>query len=144
MDKTKAADDLWRFTLSQIDTVFGRLEYLATLRNHHTGRYEHFGLEQRFGAELSEVTLRRSHEEFFADWIGFSLETQKRELEDYLAGRDESVPEILSSWLRVRPFGTWVPASARRAERQLFLTDLDVILELVRRERGVGAPDPDA
>lgn len=144
MDQSKAATDLWRHTLSQIETVFGRLEYLSTLRNHHTGRYEHYGLEQRVGAERSEATLRRSHEALFMDWLGFALETQKGEIEVYLSTREETVEEILSSWLRVRPFNTWVPASARNAERQLFLSDLNVVLELIRRERGVGAPDPDA
>ncbi len=143
MDYKRTVEDLWRYTLSQIDTVFGRLEYLASLRNHHTGRYEHFGLEQRFGPEQSDATLRKSHEQIFADWIGFSLERQKGELKTYFSGRDETVAEIMDSWLRVKPFATWVPASTRNAERALFLSDLDVILELVRREYGVGAPDPE-
>jgi hypothetical protein len=144
MDYKRTVEDLWRHTLSQIDTVFGRLEYLSSLRNHHTGRYEHFGLEQRFGAECSDTTLRKSHERIFGDWIGFSLEAQKRELTEYLSGREESIAEILDSWLRVKPFTTWIPANARGAERELFLSDLDVLLELIRREHGVGAPDPDA
>lgn len=144
MRNDKTADDLWRHTLSQIDTVFGRLEYLSSLRNAHTGRYEHFGLEQRFGAERSEATLRSSHERIFGDWIGFSLEVQKRELITYLSGREETPAEILGSWLRVQPFATWVPANARNAERALLLSDLQLLLELIRREYGVGAPDPDA
>jgi hypothetical protein len=144
MEFNRTIEDLWRHTLSQIGTVFGRLEYLSSLRNPHTGRYEHFGLEQRFGAEKSDSTLRLSHEGVFADWVSFSLEAQKRELLTYLAGRDEPVDEVLESWLRVKPFATWVPASTRSAERTLFLADLDVLLELLRRERGVAAPDPDA
>lgn len=144
MDNSRAVQDLWRHTLSQIDTVFGRLEYLASLRNHHTGRYEHFGLEQRFGAEKSHGTLCKSHEEIFSDWIGFSLEAQRRELKIYLSGREETTEEIVGSWLKVRPFATWIPAGTRHAERTLFLTDLDTILELIRREYGVGAPDSEA
>lgn len=144
MDFRRTVDDLWRNTLSQIDTVFGRLEYLSTLRNPHTGRYEHFGFEQRFGTEQSDAVLRQSHEQIFADWVAFPLEMQKREILSYLAGREEKTRDVLDSWLRVKPFATWVPASTRVAERSLFLTDLDVLLELIRRELGVGAPDPDA
>jgi hypothetical protein len=144
MHLSDTADDLWRRTLSQISTVFGRLEYLASLRNIHTGRYEHFGLEQRFSPEISDETLRRHHETAFGDWVSFSLESQRRELLSYLTGREEPVEAILRAWLRVKPFPTWVPANTRPAERALFLGDLDVSLELIRRERGVAAPDPDA
>ncbi len=144
MSSSKAVDDLWRRTLSQIETVFGRLEYLASLRNTHTGRYEHFGLGQRFGAEASEAALRHSHEQVFGDWVSFPLQAQKQEIHKYLEGREEQLAEIISSWLRVKPFASWVPAKTRTSERLLFLTDLDVLLELIRRENGVGAPDQDA
>ena len=138
------AEDLWRHTLSRIETVFGRLEYLASLRNLHTGRYEHFGLEQRFGSDEANSTLRISHEAVFSDWVAFSLEAQKREVLHYLALRRESAEEIVATWLQVKPFATWVPANRRAAERSLFLGDLDLLLELIRREVGVAAPDPDA
>jgi hypothetical protein len=53
-----AAADLWRNTLSQIPTTFGRLIYLASLRDQNTGAYHHHGLEQLFGPEQAEQTLR--------------------------------------------------------------------------------------
>ena len=34
----------WRRTLAGVPTLPGRLEYLASLRNAHSGQYEHFGL----------------------------------------------------------------------------------------------------
>ncbi len=144
MHSSRSYDDLWRQTLSKVPTVFGRLQYLASLRNPNTGRYEHYGLEQKFGVEQSNETLRQSHQALFADWVAFSLDAQKRELRTYLVARDESVGEIITSWLSVKPFPTWVPANTRAAERLLFLSDLDLLLELIRREYGVGAPDPDA
>jgi hypothetical protein len=142
MEISRTAEDLWRVTLSQIETVFGRLEYLSSLRNGHTGIYEHWGFEQRFGAAQSNETLRLSHQNIFAEWVGFPLE--KREVEAYLAGREEQVADIIAAWLRVNPFPTWVPAQTRPAERNLFLGDLDILLELLRRDFGVAAPDPDA
>jgi hypothetical protein len=144
MTTDRNAEYLWRHTLSQIDTVFGRLEYLSSLRNPHTGKYEHYGLEQRLGAENSQNTLLQSHEAAFADWVSFSLDAQKRELVAYLSKREETSEEIIRSWLRVKPFATWIPAATRSAERALFLSDLDVVLELLRRERGVALLDPDA
>ena len=44
-----AASDLWRHTLSQIPSVFGRLVYLSSLRNPNTDSYEHHGFSQMFG-----------------------------------------------------------------------------------------------
>jgi hypothetical protein len=144
MSIDRNAEYLWRQTLSKIETVFGRLEYLSSLRNPHTGRYEHHGLSLRMGAGTSHLTLLQSHEAAFADWVSFSLEAQKRELTEYLSKREEPSGEIVRSWLRVKPFPTWIPATTRSAERTLFLTDLDVLLELLRRELGVVLMDPDA
>jgi hypothetical protein len=144
MEQTRAAADLWRHTLSSIPTVFGRLEYLASLRNPHSGRYEHYGLEQRFGSEPANETLRESHEANFAAWLALHLDKQKSQIEQYLSGREESGEAIVESWLRVKPFPTWVPARARATERSLFLSDLDALIELIRREYGVALPDPDA
>lgn len=138
------AEDLWRNTLSQIPTVLGRLEYLSSLRNAHSGQYEHFGLEQRFGQEIAAETLLRSHEAVFSDWISFSLDAQRRELLSYFASREEDTDRILRNWIGLQPFVTWVPANTRSAERALFVEDLAILLELIRRERGVAAPDPDA
>ena len=47
-----AASDLWRNTLSQIPSVFGRLVYLASLRNANNGRYEHHGLALVLGTTM--------------------------------------------------------------------------------------------
>ena len=144
MSIDRNAEHLWRQTLSKIETVFGRLEYLSSLRNPHTGRYEHHGLGLRMGVETSHYTLLQSHEAAFADWVSFSLDAQKRELSTYLIKREEPAEDIVRSWLRVKPFPTCIPATTRSAERALFLTDLDVLLELLRREMGVALSDPDA
>jgi hypothetical protein len=144
MSIDRNAEYLWRQTLSKIDTVFGRLEYLSSLRNQHTGRYEHHGLGLRMGVETSHFTLLQSHEAAFADWVSFSLEAQKRELSAYLSQREEPGEEIVKSWIRVKPFPTWIPETTRSAERALFLSDLDILLELLRREMGVVLTDPDA
>ena len=96
------------------------------------------------GVETSHFTLLQSHEAAFADWVSFSLEAQKRELSAYLSQREEPGEEIVKSWIRVKPFPTWIPETTRSAERALFLSDLDILLELLRREMGVVLTDPDA
>jgi hypothetical protein len=44
LERDRPAEDVWDRTLAQIATTFGRIAYLASLRNENSGRYEHFGL----------------------------------------------------------------------------------------------------
>ncbi len=138
------AADLWRHTLVQVPTTFGRLVYLASLRNQNTGMYEHFGLAQMFGEEESDRTIRESHEHVFGDWLCFGLEQQKEELEEYLSGLQESLRLVIENWLRFTPYRNFVPAAIREAERELYLTDLATVLDMLRCEHGVACPDPEA
>jgi hypothetical protein len=139
-----AAADLWRHTLSQIPCAFGRLVYLSSLRDINTGRYEHHGLAMAFGEEESERTLRLSHETAFSDWIGYQLEYQKADLDLYLAGLSIDKPTLVRTWLRLAPYRNFIPASVQAVERQLYLCDLEMLLDLLKNEYGVGEADPDA
>ncbi len=143
MDQNPASD-LWRITLSQIPTLFGRLQYLASLRDPNTGQYQHFGLSQRFGEGVAETTLRESHLRVFAEWLYLHLERQKADIEEYLEGLEGERKAILASWIRLNSLPACVPAEIRDVERKLFLSDLQTILELLRYEYAVVLPDPNA
>ena len=128
---------VWRRTLLQIPTVFGRLVYLASLRDPHTGRYAHFSLTPLIGPEESDRTLCHSHHQVFAQWIGFSLAEQKADLEVYVSqpgGRQNLLDQYLSA----------VPPAAREVERELYLTDLETLIGLLRYSSGGGYAIPGA
>jgi hypothetical protein len=135
--------DSWQRTLAGIPTFPGRLVYLASLRNLHSGVYEHFGLSQRVGESEVDRLLRCSHVEIFQEWLCFGLERQKRELEDYFEGLQGDKREIIAAWLSLEPYGAWIPADSRDVERKLYYTDLSVVLDLIRAEHGVSSRDPD-
>ncbi|MBZ5593598.1 MAG: hypothetical protein LAP39_15265 [Acidobacteriia bacterium] len=139
-----AAADLWRNTLSQIPTTYGRLIYLASLRDQNTGTYHHHGLAQLFDEEQADQTMRQSHRQVFAEWLCFNLEQQKKDLEAYLEDLHEDKKTILATWIRLSPYRSYVPANAREVERNLFITDLETVLELLRYDYAVASPDPDA
>ncbi len=139
-----AASDLWRNTLSQIPSVFGRLVYLCSLRDANSGAYQHYGLAQVFGEEEAGRVLRESHQQIFSNWLCFPLEEQKADLEVYLSGLGEHRRTILETWIQLTPYQNLVPSTAREVERQLYLTDLETILELLRGEYGAASPDPNA
>ncbi len=138
-----APEDLWRLTLSQIPTVFGRLVYLSSLRNHNTGRYEHHGFAQTHGDEAADRAMRESHEQIFADWLLFDLAQQKRDLQAYLESLGEDPRRLVEVWLRLAPYRGYVPTAVRATDRALFQTDLATILGIFKAGYGVSGPDPD-
>ena len=138
-----AADELWRHTLSQIPSSFGRLVYLASLRDQNTGRYGHHGLSQMFGEDESDRTLRQSHEQTFADWLGFDLKQQKQDLDLYLSAFQVEKRTILATWIRLAPYRNLTPTTVQEPERRLYLTDIEAILELLSSENDVEPLDPD-
>jgi hypothetical protein len=139
-----AANDLWRHTLSQIPTVFGRLVYLNSLRDQNTGRYEHHGMNLVFGEKQAGRALRDSHRRAFEEWLGFGLEQQKADLDLYLSELLDEKRLILEHWLASTPYRNLIPQGTRSEEKDLFMADMRALLELLRNEYGVACPDPDA
>jgi len=137
-----APADLWRRTLNQIPSIFGRLVYLASLRG-PSGVYEHHGFSQVYGAQAAQSALMHSHEQAFAGWLAFTLEQQKADLDLYLSDLIADRQAIVDTWLRLAPYRNLVPTTARESERRLFQTDFDALLELLRREYKLQSPDPE-
>lgn len=139
-----APSDLWRNTLSRIPTLFGKIMYLASVRGPETGRYEHHGLALLFGEKAADTALRRSHEECFAHWLELPLEQQKADLDEYLASHAAQRRIVVDNWLRLAPYRTAPPASARASEKRLFVADFEALLLVLKAEYGVDVQDQDA
>jgi hypothetical protein len=139
-----ASADLWRNTISQIPSVFGRLVYLASLRNPNNGSYEHHGLALVFGEDEANKALKHSHTAMFAEWLSFNLEQQKADLDLYISGLFENKRVVVETWIRLAPYRNLLPASVRGVERRLYTTDFTSLLELFKASYGVDVPDPDA
>ena len=134
-----AASDLWRNTLSQIPSLFGRLVYLCSLRDVNTGHYEHYGMSQVFSEEETDQALRESHSRTFSEWLCYTLEQQKKDLDAYLCSLDSDKRTILATWIRLSPYRNLVPSNVRDVERRLYLSDLEALLELLKNEYDVTA-----
>lgn len=134
------AAELWRRTLSQIPSLFGRLVYLASLRDPVTGMYRHFGFAQRFTPRVADNAMKRSHLNTFSDWLCYSLEEQQEDLEKYFSALDADRSEIIANWTEFPPFANFVPNQAREPQRQQFLSDMSVMLDLLKRHQL--RPDP--
>lgn len=139
-----AVGDVWRNTLSQIPTAFGRLVYLAGLIDPNSGKYAHHGLAHYFGPETANAALVASHRECFMEWLALPLENQRADLEEYLSGIEGDRETVLRAWLQLERYRECVPAAALQVEKDLFLLDLETLLAVFRNRYGVSLPDPDA
>jgi hypothetical protein len=127
-----AAGDLWKNTLSKIPTLFGRMAYLGGLRDPNSGVYRHHGLSLVFGREESSRTLREHHEQAFFEWLNLSLADKSADLTCYFASLDDPLPVVLDHWLKTKSFEQHAPGAARPMERELFIRDLEALVETIR------------
>ena len=140
----EGAPEVWARDLAHIQTSYGRLVYLAGLRNPDTGRYEHYGADSSARAQTNKI-LKRIHEDIFKEWVSYPLERKKTDLEIYIAGIEEvEKSELIDAWLRLTPYKNLVPASIQGPERQKHISDFEAILGLLRNVYGVASPDPAA
>ena len=145
-EKEEAVQDLWARDLLQIETSYGRLVYLVSLRDPDTGRYEHYSsAADSADSNLISRTLRRIHESIFRDWVTFTLERKKSDIDLYISGIyqvDRS--ELIDAWLRLTPYKNLVPGSIQGPERQKHVSDFEAILGLLKNVYGVASPNPSA
>lgn len=141
LDRT-AVGNLWRHTLAQVPSLFGRMMYLVSLRNPLDGRYAHHGLSARFGEEEAHRALLESHEETFASWIGRTVEQQKDDIDLYFMDPETDRRTAIETWL-VHPPNV-VPLTVRESERRLFMADFEALVEVLRSEENLRRPDREA
>lgn len=139
------SEGLWARDLALIESAYGRLVYMAGLRNPDTGRYEHFGFATSSSSLLASRQAKRVHEAIFHDWVGFNLERKKVDIDLYIAGIGEvDRTELIDAWLRLTPYKNLVPASIQGPERQKHMSDFEAILGLMKNVYGVASPCRDA
>jgi hypothetical protein len=136
-----AIEDLWKNTLSGIPTAYGRMVYLASLRDLNSGVYRHHGLSVVFGRDESAKALKENHEQVFADWLNLSLAAKYKDLLAYLTSAEDPPRLVIEHWLRSKVYRAQPPNSARTMERELFVQDMEVLLETIRNGLSDSAND---
>jgi hypothetical protein len=140
-----AAAEVCLKEVSLIPTSYGRLVYLAGLRDPDTGKYGHYGSVSTANELWTDRVLRDYHESIFHQWVSFPLQAKKADVELYIAstGRSDKM-EMIDTWLRLTPYKNLVPGSFQGPERQKHISDFEAILGLLKNVYGVVSPDRDA
>lgn len=143
--EVEGSETLWIRDLTLIESSYGRLVYISGLRNPDTGRYEHFGFTNSSSNLVASRNMKKIHENLFREWVGFSLEKKKADIELYISGIvDVDRAELIDAWLRLTPYMNLVPASIPGPERHKHISDFEAILGLMKNVYGVASPDQDA
>jgi hypothetical protein len=120
--------------LAGISSELGRLLHVAMLRDVSTGRYFHPGLEEVYSEPAVHQALLYCHEEIFEQFLEIPLEQQEWDLRLWLAGLSAPPWEAANRWLELEFFRLLVPLGTPAYLRDLFYSNLRVILGLIVAE----------
>ncbi|MCL6565998.1 MAG: hypothetical protein K6U09_06200 [Acidobacteriia bacterium] len=133
-------EDFTEQTLAALPGDLARLLHVASLRDLSSGRYKHAGLSVRYGDEAVQQALAFCHEQLFLRILEMPLEQLERELRRYLASVAEDFEEVAKWWQTQEPFCAAVPDGMPDYLRELFASNLRVLLRVLTAERTTGPP----
>ena len=119
---------LLQTVLATIPTAFGKLAYLAELRNPQTGTYSHQAAGEKFAPQVIDEVLRQEHVYRFEAWLLLNLEDQMCDFAAYLLTHVANCASALRQWREQCAQIAFVPGGALEAQRQLFWSDLEILL----------------
>lgn len=127
--------DFTASTLAAIPNVYGRLVYVASLRDLSSGKYEHAGLLAVYSEESVQEALEYCHQEIFQKILETPLSLQEQDLLECLSGLPGPFPDTLAHWQRMESYRILPPESAPDYLRELFASNLRALLEILESEQ---------
>jgi hypothetical protein len=120
----------FREQVAECCCVFHQLTFLASHRD-HAGMY--WPPDRGMNPGIFARVARQLHELIFEEWLAVPLIDQYQEVRTYLAKLSDGRPTILFSMLRSEAgAAALIPENAIRAQRDLFLSDLRIVMSLLQ------------
>jgi len=130
----RIVEDFTLTTLAGITTLFGRLAYIASLRDLSSGRYEHAGLDAIYPGEAVQQALQLCHEQILERLLETPLENQLEDLRSCLEGMQGGMKAAVPHWLKMEAYRVLLPEGSAAYLKELFCSNAGVLLELLQRE----------
>lgn len=131
----EACEDLKNRTLLTLPSHFGRLIYLASMRDYNTGQYYHDGLAKRFSEEAATEALAKCHREVFHFLLGSPLAELVGELERYVGVTPTEIDRMLDTWERLQPYRVAVPAQSNPVLAEFFTSNVKIALAILKHRQ---------
>lgn len=132
-DVQRVIDNVRIHTLDDMPGQFSRLVYLASLRDHNTGRYNHYGLECRYCGDAVNEGLRRCHTQVFKEMIALPLQKQTQDLIQFFDSLKTQRPRLVEVWRRLRAYEVLPPEGCHPFARTLFCKNVEIILRILKQ-----------
>ena len=127
-------EDFTLTTLAGIPTLFGRLIYIASLRDLSSGRYEHAGLAALYPDEALQQAVRFCHEQVFERVLETPLERQREDFRSCLENMQGGLAAAVPHWLRMESYRVLLPETAPDYLRDLFCSNARALLEILSHQ----------
>jgi hypothetical protein len=131
----RVIQDFTLTTLAGIPGLFARLTYIASLRDLSSGRYEHAGLAALYPDAAIQQAMELCHEQIFERILEAPLSSQEQDLRACLARMEGGLSVAVSHWRRMEAYRVLVPEAAPEYLKDLFCSNLRVLLEILDEER---------
>ncbi len=133
-------EDFTAHTLSAIPSEFGRLLYLASLRDLASGSYIHEGLSALYPEEAVQQALAYCHEEIFSKILEAPLEQQEWDVRACLGRLGGDFWAIVERWREVEFYRVLVPVGVPQYLQDLFCSNLRALLGVFAEEHFTWQP----
>jgi len=130
----RIVQDFTLTTLAGIPGIFGRLTYMASLRDLSSGRYEHSGLAAIYPDEALQQALQLCHEQIFERILETPLFEQEQDLRSCLEGMPGGVRAAIAHWRRMEVYRVLLPENSPDYLKELFCSNLRALLEILQEE----------
>jgi hypothetical protein len=134
----RVIEDFAARTLAAISTDYGRLFYVASLRDLASGRYRHEGLMALYSEAAVQQALAHCHEELFERVLETPLTEQEGDLRACLGTFEDEFWEIITRWQDLEFYRIMLPRGMPVYLRELFCSNVCALLAIFAEKRPSG------
>ena len=131
----RVIEDFTSRTLAAIPTEFGKLLYVASLRDLASGNYLHEGLAALYPEAAVQQGLQFCHEEMFLRILELPVEQQETDLRVCISGLEGEFWGKVSRWKQTEFHRLLVPADVPSYLRELFHANVGALLQVLLEDR---------
>jgi len=136
----KLVEDLTTRTLAAVSSEYGKLIYLASLRDVASGAYRHEGLDALYPADAVQEALLQAHREVCGRIMEMPLARQETDLFSCFQGFETEPGGLVGNWRELEAYRTLMPIGLPDYMRTLFCSNIETLLSVFESDRATNQP----